>query len=72
MGGRAAAVLKFLVDLFAKKRYILIWLLIAGVIVPSAAPEPFHVNSRKCTLIRGTNSYLVQELSHCSSKKRGF
>lgn len=37
--GGAAAVFEFLWILFAKKRYILIWFLIAGVIVPSAAPE---------------------------------
>lgn len=37
MGG-AAAVLRFLWLPFAKKRYVLIWLLIAGVIVPRAVP----------------------------------
>lgn len=33
-----AAVLRFLWVPFAKKRYVLIWLLIAGVIVPRAVP----------------------------------
>lgn len=36
--GGAAAVLRFLWLPFAKKRYVLIWLLIAGVIVPRAVP----------------------------------
>lgn len=53
----------------AKKRYILIWLLIAGVIVPSVVPWALHVNYMKCAVIRRANSHLVQELSHCSSKK---
>lgn len=55
MGG-VAAVLRFLWIPFAKKRYVLIWLLIAGVIVPRAVPGHYHVNSRKCTGIREASS----------------
>lgn len=64
--------LNFWWTLLAKKRYTLIWLLIAGVIVPRAVPGTLHVNSRKCTVIRGANAHLVQKLSHCSFKKGGF
>ena len=58
--------------LLAKQRSILFGLLIAGVIVPSAVPETLHVNSRKCTVIRGANVHVAPKLSHCSSKKGRF
>ena len=67
-----AAVLELLVDPACQARYILIGLLIAGVIVPSAVSETSHVNSRKCAVIRGANVHVAQKLSHCSSKKGRF
>lgn len=64
-----AAVLELLVDPACQQRCLLTGLLIAGAIVPSAVPETLHVNSRKCTAIRGANVPVAQKLSHCSLKE---